>query len=99
MGIGGGCVHRETGEPLRKVKDANGDLFPVKRLVVRITRDVGISGCTVTIDAVPGEVGVKGLGTAILRTEDVVYHPTSGEKIRVDAPYVGRRVLRGYVWP
>ena len=89
--IDGGCHDARTGEELKEVRDANGELFPV----TKVSYDLGslsIDYCGVSIDA---QVAERGFGV------EVVYHPYTGRQIEVQEPRRGVRRFAGsseYAW-
>ena len=86
-----GCHDARTGEELKEVRDANGELFPVTKVSFDLGR-LSIDYCGVSIDAqvVERDSGVE-----------VVYHPYTGRQIEVEEPRRGVRRFAGsseYAW-
>lgn len=86
-----GCHDARTGEELKEVRDANGELFPV----AKVSFDLGnliIEYCGVSIDA---QVVERDFSV------EVLYHPYTGEQIEVEEPRRGVRRFAGhseYAW-
>ena len=84
------CRDTRTREELEQVRDANGVLFPVKRVISEIG-SLSIDGCGVSVDA---QLGSDEYGYADVA--GVVYHPRTGEEIRVRE---ARRGIYEFRWP
>ena len=90
VGVGGQCHHRETGDALSQVRDANGDLFRLRKMPNRPTFTGTYDGCGVPVQATIEETGFGVTG--------FVFHPETGERIRVLYPEKGLRQLWPYEW-
>ena len=87
----GDCHDARTGEELKQVRDADGELFSVTKVSSDLGR-VSIDYCGVSVGARVAEVdsGVS-----------VVYHPDTEEQIEVLEPRHGVRQFAGsseYTW-
>lgn len=88
LGVGGACHHRATGEVLTEIRDANGDLFRVRKMPNQPTFTGSYDGCGVPVEA---------------ETEDgfllsFVFHPETGERLVVYDAQRGLRPLDAYEW-
>ena len=89
------CRDARTKEELKQVRDANGVLFPVKRVIYEIG-SLSIDGCGVSTDA---QLGSDEHGYTDVA--GIVYHPRTGEVIRVKEARGGVYEFRwpsGYEW-
>ena len=84
------CRDARTREELKQVRDANGVLFPVKRVIFEIG-SLSIDSCGVSVEA---QLGSDENGYADVA--GVVYHPHTGEEIRVRE---ARRGIYEFRWP
>ena len=87
---GSSCRDARTREELEQVRDANGVLFPVKRVISEIG-SLSIAGCGVSVDAQLGSDEYSYADVA-----GVVYHPRTGKEIRVRE---ARRGIYEFRWP
>ena len=85
-----GCRDAKTREELRQVKDASGALFPVKRVLAELG-GLSIDSCGVSADA-----QLISDGHGYPDVAGVVYHPRTGEEIRVRE---ARRGIYEFRWP
>ena len=90
VSVGGQCHHRDTGEVLPQVRDANGDLFRLRKMPDQPTFTGTYDGCGVPVQAATEEVGFAVTG--------YVFHPETGERILVLYPERGLRQLGAYEW-
>ena len=88
VGLGGeDCHHGETGEVLKQVRDANGDLFPVVKADTGLTLlGLDLVFCGVSIEARLG-------GERSFNYAGFVYHPETGEPIEASGGHQGLRSI------
>ena len=91
VGIGGKCHHRETGEVLTKVRDADGDLFSVKKIS-------NFPGPTGPFDACGVSVEAKLVEEGGFFIAGYVYHPDTGERLAVYSAEKGLRLVGHHEW-
>ena len=92
-GVDGQCIDDRTGEPLKQVRDVDGQLRSVEKAVEELGT-LTLEYCGVTINVPLG-------GEATYNTDGEVYHPGTGEPIRVEKPYRDMRKFAfpsGYSW-
>jgi len=85
-----GCRDTSTREELKEVRDANGVLLPVRKVISEIG-SLSIDDCGVSVAA---QLGSDESGFADVA--GVVYHPLTGEEIRVSE---ARRGIYKFRWP
>ena len=90
IGIGGKCHHRDTGEVLTQIEDANGDLFSVEKMSNLPSLTGTYDGCGVPVEAKIDE------GSLLI--PGYVYHPDTGERLVVYSAEKGLRPLDAYEW-
>ena len=89
----GGCHHGQTGEPLKEVRDAKGETFPVKKLDTNLSLlGQELILCGVSIDA-----AVKTVDTG-WGSDYFVFHPTTGAEIEVGGAVRGLREIDYPTW-
>ncbi len=87
VGLGGSCYHGATGEELKQVRDANGDLFSVSKHDTGLTMlGQDLVFCAISKDAKLG--GEGGFGYS-----GYVYHPETGERIEAHGLQRGKRII------
>ena len=92
-GVDGQCIDDRTGEPLKQVRDVDGQLWSVEKAV----EELG----TLTLEYCGASINVPLGREATYNTDGEVYHPGTGEPIRVEKPYRGMRKFAfpsGYSW-
>ena len=91
--VDGQCIDDRTGEPLKQVRDVDGQLWSVERAV----EELG----TLTLEYCGVSISVPLGGEATYNTDGEVYHPGTGGPIRVEKPYRDMRKFAfpsGYSW-
>ena len=83
------CIDDRTGEPLKQVRDVDGQLWSVEKAV----EELG----TLTLEYCGVSINVPLGGEATYNTDGEVYHPGTGEPIRVEKPYQGMRKVDSFV--
>ena len=78
-GVDGQCIDDRTGEPLKQVRDVDGQLWSVEKAV----EELG----TLTLEYCGASINVPLGREATYNTDGEVYHPGTGEPIRVEKPY------------
>ena len=92
-GVDGRCIDDRTGEPLKQVRDAEGQLWSVGRSIEELS--------TLTLEYCGVSAKVHLGGEATFYTDGEVYHPGTGEPIRVEKPYQDMHKFAfpsGYSW-
>ena len=92
-GIDGQCIDDTTGESLKQVRDVDGQLWSVEKAVEELV--------TLTLEYCGVSTSIPLGGEATYNTDGEVYHPGTGEPIRVEKPYRGMRKFAfpsGYSW-
>ena len=92
IGVGGQCHHQETGEVLTQIRDADGDLFRVRKMPNQPTFTGTYDGCGVPVQAVFEDSGN-------FFAPWYVVHPETGNNLRVySSSEQGLRLLVAYEW-
>ena len=91
--VDGQCINDRTGAPLKQVRDVDGQLWSVEKAV----EELG----TLTLEYCGVSINVPLKGGVTYNTDGEVYHPGTGEPIRVEKPYRATRKFAfpsGYSW-